>query len=285
MRLFLAICAALVSAVALVVLLGGGRNADDRTRYGLLTALICAGIIGLQYLAARLPEQSALSQKLNLKRKAQHIATGLALAQIFLLFSEQVCILALGAGTLALVLLQVARAASEAVNLEFLRFFGSMLKPEERIGTRPPAAVYFLVGLFLCLVMFPRRLTLLCTLVASLADPSAAIGGVALGGPAWQLRLARKSLAGCFCCFLVAAILAVIVVLTTPGFLPPALDLVAAGVLCGFAASACEMAGGVSLYLDDNLLTSFGTGVLLQGFALAAKFAGWECRALWALLT
>ena len=57
---------------------------------------------------------------------------GLALALIFLLFSAQVCTLALGAGTLALILLQVARAASETVNLEFLRLFGSMLKKEER---------------------------------------------------------------------------------------------------------------------------------------------------------
>ena len=57
---------------------------------------------------------------------------GLALAQIFLLFSAKVCTLALGAGILALLLLQVARAMSEMVNLEFLRLFGSMLKQEER---------------------------------------------------------------------------------------------------------------------------------------------------------
>ena len=57
---------------------------------------------------------------------------GLALTQIFLLFSEKTCILALGAGSISLGSLQVARYCSDAVNVEFLRCFGQMLKEEER---------------------------------------------------------------------------------------------------------------------------------------------------------
>eukprot|EP00435_Cladocopium_sp_Y103_P058920 s8_g20.t2 len=86
---------------------------------------------GGRFFAAKLPKISCLEQ-LNLQRKAQHIFTGLALAQIFLLFSEQTCILALGAGTLSLFLLQMGRWANDAVNVEFLRVFGQMMKEEER---------------------------------------------------------------------------------------------------------------------------------------------------------
>ncbi|CAE7452059.1 unnamed protein product [Symbiodinium natans] len=287
MRLSIAVSLALAAAVWLVV---GSREASSasRTKYGFIVAAICIGIVGIQYTTALLPKLSGVGHKLNLQRKIQHIATGLALALIFLLFSAQVCTLALGAGTLALILLQVARAASETVNLEFLRLFGSMLKKEERSATRPPAAVFFLLGLFLSLVTFPRRLTLLCTLVATLADPFAAIGGTAFGGPLLQLSAAHKSLGGCITCLSVAALLAVAVVLTTPGAehtAPSATDTAVVGLFCGLAAAACEVAGGATSWLDDNLLVSFGTGLLIKVFAMVVDFAGLESKALLALLS
>mmetsp|Transcript_54185 Transcript_54185/g.111722 ORF Transcript_54185/g.111722 Transcript_54185/m.111722 type:complete len:294 (+) Transcript_54185:82-963(+) len=293
MRLCFAVCFALSAAVLLVVLGSGAAGTAEeassslasRTKYGFIVSAICVGIVGIQYVAAWLPMLANLRHKLNLQRKIQHMATGLALAQIFLLFSAKVCTLALGAGILALLLLQVARAMSEMVNLEFLRLFGSMLKQEERLTTRPPAAVYFLVGLFLCLVTFPRRLTLVCTLVATLADPFAAIGGTVLGGPLLRLSTAQKSLGGCVTCVFVAALLAAIVVLTTPGAQPAAVDVLMVSLLCGFAAAACEVAGGATEWLDDNLLVSFGTGVLLRSFAVVASFAGLESKALLALLS
>ncbi|CAJ1421561.1 unnamed protein product [Effrenium voratum] len=236
------------------------------------------------YMAARLPRLAF--EKLNLQRKVQHIGTGLALAQIFLLFSQQTCTLALGAGTISLASLQVARMLSNTVNVEFLRFFGSMLKEEERIGVRPPAALWFLMGLFLCLVAFPRRLTLLCTLVATLADPLAAIGGILLGGPQLLPRgcPSSKSLGGSMTCFLVAALLGAGVVLTAPRPAPAA-DAVVLGVLCGACAAACEIAGGLSRYVDDNILTSFGSGLLLQVAASCARLAGWQNDGFRALLS
>eukprot|EP00434_Breviolum_minutum_P018484 symbB.v1.2.016306.t2/scaffold1238.1/size130040/2 len=213
---------------------------------------ICAGIVALQYLAANLPKTFRL-----------------ALTQIFLLFSEKTCILALGAGSISLGSLQVARYCSDAVNVEFLRCFGQMLKEEERTSRRPPAALYFLTGLFLCLISFPRRLTLLCTLVATLADPLAAVGGVLLGGPR---LLGGKTLSGSATCAVVAGSVAVAVVITDPSLAVSLswADLISVGLLSGFMASTCELLGGVSGYLDDNMLISFGTGLLLKA-ALAME--------------
>ena len=80
-------------------------------------------------LAARFP---LAHLKLNVQRKAQHIFTGLALTAVFLAAPHGTCVLALGAGTLSLGLLQVMRMASKTVDQEFLKVFGAMLKEEER---------------------------------------------------------------------------------------------------------------------------------------------------------
>ena len=73
-----------------------------------------------------------LGCEINFHWPSTVIRGGLALTQIFLLFSEKTCILALGAGSISLGSLQVARYCSDAVNVEFLRCFGQMLKEEER---------------------------------------------------------------------------------------------------------------------------------------------------------
>ena len=43
------------------------------------------------------------------------------------------------------------------------------LRGLSRTSRKAPAALHFLIGLFLCLITFPRRLALLCALVATLA--------------------------------------------------------------------------------------------------------------------
>ena len=126
------------------------------------------------------------------------------------------------------------------------------------------------VGLFLSLVTFHRRLFLLCILVATLADPLAAIGGQLLGGP----RLMRKAtLSGSGTCCLVATLLTLAVAVEQQ----LTADLLAVGLLGGLCATVCEMAGGVApRYVDDNLLTSYGTGLLLLLAASTARLLGRE---------
>ena len=122
------------------------------------------------------------------------------------------------------------------------------------------------VGLFLSLVTFGRRLFLLCILVATLADPLAAVGGMLLGGP----RLMKgATLGGSGTCCLVAALLTVALAEQ-----PITLDLLCVGLLGGLCATVCEMAGGLSRYVDDNLLTSFGTGLLLLLASFTARGLG-----------
>ena len=129
MRLNVAIGLAFLLGLCIVVLFDTlGAIPKGGRIYGLVGA-ICLGIIGLQCLAARLPE--AACKKLNVQRKAQHIATGLALTAVFLLAPYGACVLALGAGTTSLCLVQLMRLASKEVDQEFLKVFGAMLKEEE----------------------------------------------------------------------------------------------------------------------------------------------------------
>ncbi|CAK9025825.1 Uncharacterized protein RP860 [Durusdinium trenchii] len=305
MRLLAVIVGALLVGVLSIVLLdlseagnrssGGGGSKNKNTYdagklpkgaqsnlgiYGLVAG-ICSAIVGLQYLAATLPKTQRL-EKLNLQRKVQHIFTGLALTAIFLLLPWKTCVLALGAGTISLGSLQLARFLSDAVNVEFLRFFGSMLKEEERTSRKAPAALHFLIGLFLCLITFPRRLALLCALVATLADPFAAIGGILLGGPR---LMPGATLAGSATCWLVATLLALAVILTSGTDAVAVADLAAVALVSGGSAAACEMAGGVLPYLDDNMLTSFGTGLLLLSVDTMLRAGGWHSNALELLLS
>lgn len=240
----------------------GGGNLSG----GILVGGICAAVIALQYAVAATEALSHCGPKLNVQRKVQHIASGLAIAALFRTLPLLISQLALGAAVAAFSLFHLARRLPE-VNRQFLALFGPMLKDEERSASRPPAALHFLLGCLLCVLAFPRQLATFCILSATVADPIAAVGGLLLGGPR---LLGRKTLGGSAACCLAGAAVAAGVLLCGGGG-PPVQQGPPLGVgpyawaclACGLAAAVGELLGCLWWCLDDNLTTSFGAGVLL----------------------
>ncbi|CAE8702590.1 unnamed protein product [Polarella glacialis] len=162
---------------------------------------ICGTVIGLQYGVAGMDSLTRVGKRLNLQRKVQHVASGVIILFLFHVLPLQTSQLALGASVVAFALVQLARHLSTEMDEQFLALFGPMLKEEERQGIRPPAAVHFLTGCFLCSVTFPRQLAVLGMMTSTFADPLAAVGGLCLGGPQLFGR-SNKTLSGSATCCL-----------------------------------------------------------------------------------
>merc|ERR1711963_774486 len=136
-----------------------------------------------------------------------------------------------------------------------------MLKDSERDGVKPPGAFYFLLGCFLSAVFFSHELATYAILCVTFADPSAAIGGILLGGPK---LLGQKTLSGFITCCMVGAIIGICVSLPSACGITNDASGAQSMLVYGLAAGIGELVGGWYFVLDDNLSASFGTGLILR---------------------
>lgn len=291
MQFAIAVSVAVLACVFLAIQLvpthwvSRGDPSSNKIVFGLQLSALCGLVIALQWFVARLGTLRSVSKQLNIQRKVQHICTGVAFVQIHQMLSVQTCKFALGASIMAFSIVQLSRQQSTLVNSQFLALFGPMLKDEERLAARPPAALYFLIGIFLSLFAFPPKLVLLCILVATFADPLAAVGGTAFESPCWSCFGRKdKTLSGSLACCVSGGILAAVVLFGTTSLRLETLDLIGACFTCGIAAAAGELAGSSRWYFDDNLTSSFGTGLFVMIAGALASAAGWQSKALETLL-
>mmetsp|Transcript_111272 Transcript_111272/g.314070 ORF Transcript_111272/g.314070 Transcript_111272/m.314070 type:complete len:299 (+) Transcript_111272:27-923(+) len=279
-----AVLAAALLAAAAAFALSGAERATPGGAIGdagliLLRArwvvLVCAAVIALQYLVARLEgfPWSRRASKVNLQRKVQHVATGATIVALAAVLPPELSTLALGAAVAAFLLVQAARCHNPEVNQQFLAAFGPMLKDAERVGVRPPGAFYFLLGCFLSLLCFPRSLAVFCMLSVTVADPLAAAGGAFLGGP----RLFGDKTLGGFlaCCSAGTAVASGMALIGGVGRgASSPIASIFQWLACGLASGVSELLGGRWPHLDDNLTSSFGAGLILRSLDVGLSLAG-----------
>ena len=110
-------------------------------------------------------------------RRVFHAASGTILVLVFLAggFRDRTLLAALGALLVVLVLLDLIRLAIPEVNRLFFRSFTQLASPRE--ATRPASSTWYVLGILLTLILFPRHAALGGILVLALADPAASLVG------------------------------------------------------------------------------------------------------------
>ncbi|MGW8268023.1 MAG: diacylglycerol/polyprenol kinase family protein [Longimicrobiales bacterium] len=110
-------------------------------------------------------------------RRVFHAVSGSALVLVFLanLFRDRTLVASLGALLVILLLLDLFRLAIPELNRLFFRSFILLASPRE--ATRPASSTWYVLGILLTLILFPRDAALAGILVLALADPAASAVG------------------------------------------------------------------------------------------------------------
>lgn len=114
-------------------------------------------------------------------RRLFHAANGVlvVLALTTLPVETWLALIILGAALLVAALMDVLRLASPALNRLFFRAFSSLASPREAEGVA--SSTWYVAGMLLALLLFPRPWALGGILVLALADPAAGFVGRSLG--------------------------------------------------------------------------------------------------------
>lgn len=128
------------------------------------------------------PTLSQQSKKdLHLVRRIQHIATGVIILAFYAHVNDAIACGAILAGVVFFGTVNFARHRHAGLNDWFIKSCGSMLRKHE-INTAP-AALYFLLGIMVCVWIFPRQIAMLAIINVTFGDPAAAIIGISIKAP------------------------------------------------------------------------------------------------------
>lgn len=110
-------------------------------------------------------------------RRIFHAVSGSILVGFILtgIFPDRVLLAALGALLVILLLLDLLRLAIPEVNRLFFRSFTLLASPRE--AGRPASSTWYVLGILLTLILFPRDAAVGGILVLALADPAASFVG------------------------------------------------------------------------------------------------------------
>ena len=133
-------------------------------------------------------------------RRVFHASNGtiLVLALLWLPIPDAVVFSALGTLLAALLFLDVVRLTRPAVNRVFFQAFMLLASPRE--ARKVASSTWYLLGVFLALLFFPRTAALAGILTMALGDPAAAVVGWKYG----RRKLGNGSLEGSITFALVA---------------------------------------------------------------------------------
>ena len=188
----------------------------------------------------------------ELRRKSIHLL-GLIFPILYVFTMRHTAIVAVGvllAIALGIELLKVFLPAFRAM---FMRIFSPMLRSQEQKGGLT-GATYYLIGSFLCILLFDKTLAIVCLCFLTLGDLFAALIGKQWG----RIKLfSRKSLEGSLACFIVCAAIALLI------GLHPVVAIVGALV-----ATLIEL---LPTGVDDNV-----TIPLISGLAMHLLISNWH---------
>ena len=143
------------------------------------------------------------------------------------------------------VIVELLKWVSESFRELFFRFFAFILRRHERKGAIT-GATYYIIGTFLCIVIFDKNIAIVSIFFIVLGDTAAALVGKAWG----RIKLiGRKSLEGSAACFIVCAVISVF-------WIDPVI-----GITGAFVATLAEL---LPLRIDDNLTVPLVSGAVMQ---------------------
>ena len=142
----------------------------------------------------------------ELRRKSIHLL-GLVFPILYVFTTRYTAIIAVGV-LLAIALgIELLKVFLPAFRVMFMRIFSPMLRSQERRGGLT-GATYYLIGSFLCILLFDKTLAIVCLCFLTLGDLFAALIGKQWG----RIKLfSRKSLEGSLACFIVCAAAALLI--------------------------------------------------------------------------
>ena len=142
----------------------------------------------------------------ELRRKSIHLL-GLIFPILYVFTTQHTAIIGVGC-LLAFVLgIELLKVLFPAFRAMFMRIFSPMLRSQEQKGGLT-GATYYLIGSFLCILLFDKTLAIVCLCFLTLGDLFAALIGKQWG----RIKLfSRKSLEGSLACFIVCAAVALLI--------------------------------------------------------------------------
>ncbi len=142
----------------------------------------------------------------ELRRKSVHLL-GLLFPILYVFTTRHTAIIVVG-GLLAIALgIELLKALFPAFHGMFVRIFSPLLRSQERKGGLTGATTY-LIGSFLCVLLFDKTLAIACLCFLTLGDLFAALIGKQWG----RIKLfSRKSLEGSLACFIVCTAVALLI--------------------------------------------------------------------------
>ena len=181
----------------------------------------------------------------ELRRKSIHLL-GLVVPILYYFTEKPAIILIAGILTFIALLIELLKWLSPSFLRLFVRIFSLMLRPRERKGGFT-GATYYLIGSFLCVLVFEKTLAIVCICFLILGDLFAAVIGKKWGR---TKIVSQKSLEGSLACFFVCALIALVM------RLHPAVAIT--------GAIAATLIGLLPLGLDDNLTMPFISGIVMH---------------------
>ena len=188
----------------------------------------------------------------ELRRKSIHLL-GLVFPILYVFTTRHTAIITVGV-LLAIALgIELLKVFLPAFRVIFMRIFSPMLRSQEQRGGLT-GATYYLIGSFLCILLFDKTLAIVCLCFLTLGDLFAALIGKQWG----RIKLfSRKSLEGSLACFIVCAAAALLI------GLHPVVAI--AGAL---VATLIEL---LPTGVDDNV-----TIPLISGLAMHLLISNWQ---------
>ena len=188
----------------------------------------------------------------ELRRKSIHLL-GLIFPILYVFTTRNTAIIGVGCLLAFVLAIELLKAFLPAFRAMFMRIFSPMLRSQEQKGGLT-GATYYLIGSFLCILLFDKTLAIVCLCFLTLGDLFAALIGKQWG----RIKLfSRKSLEGSLACFIVCTAVALLI------GLHPIVAIVGALV-----ATLIEL---LPTGVDDNV-----TIPLISGFAMHLLVSYWQ---------
>ena len=188
----------------------------------------------------------------ELRRKSIHLL-GLIFPILYVFTTRHTAIIGVGCLVALALGVELLKARLPAFRIIFMRIFSPMLRSQEQRGGLT-GATYYLIGSFLCILLFDKTLAIVCLCFLTLGDLFAALIGKQWG----RIKLfSRKSLEGSLACFIVCTAIALLmkfhpVVAITGAIVATLIELLPIGV-------------------DDNV-----TMPLISGLAMHILISNWQ---------
>ena len=188
----------------------------------------------------------------ELRRKSIHLL-GLVVPILYFFTSRDLAIIGVGGLVTLALATELLKGVIPAFRAIFLRIFSPILRSQEQKGGLT-GATYFLIGSFLCILLFDKTLAIVCLCFLTLGDLCAALIGKQWG----RIKLfSRKSLEGSLACFVVCTAAALLI------GLHPVIAI--AGAL---VATLIEL---LPIGVDDNV-----TIPIISGLAMHLLISNWQ---------